>query len=143
VPLLAAAADNRAKVRARSMRCLAMVGQRLVARGPAGQREIKSIVEAATKALSDANPDVRQSARLVAAVLGRAAGEGALDCPLAPKLQSSIPAGLDVSTFDAFDPEALHRCTELSRTTASSGTRLLTRPAAASTVAKSSGNPRG
>lgn len=118
-PLLAMVSHRRAEVRNKAVRCLAMLAQRLHARGTAGQKELRVIAETAAKALGDASPDVRQSARMVAVTLSRAIGDGTLeDCMATAKLQAAVPAsGLDPASFDAFDPDAVHRCTELTRTT--------------------------
>lgn len=106
-PLISTAANRQAKIRERALRCLAMLSQRLALRGPTANRDLKSIAEIAAKALSDASPDVRQSARLVGVVLERAYADGLLDdCSAVAKLQSALPPGIDPSTFDAFDPDA-------------------------------------
>lgn len=118
-PLLSSAASRRPEVRAKAVRCLAMLAQRLAARGQAANRDLKAIAELCAKALSDANADVRQSAKIVAVALDRAAADGALDdCSALAKLRAAIPAGIDVNTFDAFDMDAGARTTPSAQGTA-------------------------
>jgi hypothetical protein len=110
--LQAAAGHRRQEIRAKAVRCLAMLAQRLAGKGPSAGRELKSVADLAAKALTDANPDVRQSARMVAMAVDRAASEGALDdCSAKTKLQAAIPPGVDLSSFDAFDVDAVFRTT--------------------------------
>jgi len=149
VHLLAFAAHRRAEIRARALKCLAMVAQRLIARGPAGYNDLRSIADLAAKALSDASPDVRQSARFAAVTLQKAVAEGSLDGPAAAKLHGAVPAGIDVASFDAFDSDSAQWSTDCSRSTpssAQSGMRAISRqamsPPNANTLAKPSGNSR-
>merc|ERR1739845_206914 len=102
VPLLAFAAHRRAEYRAKAVRCLAMVAQRLTAKGSNGHHDLKSIADLAAKSLSDASPDVRQSARFAAVALQKAVAEGSLDGAVVSKLQGAVPAGIDLVNFDAF-----------------------------------------
>lgn len=110
---LAAAGHRQPRIRAQAVLCLAMLGQRLRARGPAAQRELRLVAEAAGKLLTDASVDVRQGARAVAIVLS-----GAVDGPQAARLAAAVPPGLDCGAFDAFAPDSLRRCGDLGRSTA-------------------------
>lgn len=113
-PLLAAAANRQPRVRQQAVWCLAMTAQRLRERGAQGRDQLRSVAEAAGKALGDANADVRQSARLAAIVL---AGAGGLlgECAGGAKLAGALLPGVDPATFDAFDPDSAQRCAELAR----------------------------
>jgi len=113
-PVLAGASHRKAEIRAHAVWCVAMLVQRSLQRGEAGQRELRTLSDAAVKYLSDANADVRYSARMVAMVI---AGRNVLlnELPGEAKLKAAVPAGVDTASFDAFDPDARHPNTNFAR----------------------------
>jgi len=116
-PVLAAVTHRRAEIRSRATWCLAMLTQRSLQTAAKGGKggDVRLLIEAAGKAISDANPEVRQFARVLASVL---AGGGVLDDgPAGSKLRNAALPGLT----DAFDVESVRRCMELSRTTTGAG----------------------
>lgn len=114
--LLGSMTHRQPRIRERTAWCLAMLTQRIrVVRGPGGSQageHLRSIAEAASKALGDANADVRLAAKVAAVTLVAASTAGVLDeCLLSPKLLAAgdIP-GVDPAAFDVFDPETMaHR----------------------------------
>lgn len=115
-PFLAQEKHRQPRVRERAVWCLAMVIQRLAAKGPTGtaREQLRSIADTTAKALGDANAEVRHSARVAAVAL---AASGVLgECAAGAKIDGAIPPGIDVVAFDAFDAEHMHRCAELART---------------------------
>jgi len=112
--VLASLAHRRHEIRAKAVWCLAMLAQRLGLRGP-GHADLRVIAEATEKALGDANADVRTYARVGAIALSAACGDEFEDLPSAAKLSAALIAGIDPAAFDAFDPDLVHQCGELSR----------------------------
>merc|ERR1712032_839742 len=113
-PALTAATNRQPKIRVQALSCLAMLAQRLRGKDPLPHHSIQSIAEATGKALSDANGDVRQMARVAATVLSTEAMLQEL--PACARLHAAALSGIDPLSFDVFDAESLLQCTELSRT---------------------------
>lgn len=124
--LVTSAGHRRAEIRARAVWCLAMLGQRLGARGE--QRDLRGLADAVGRALADANAEVRQAARVAVIALAASGGLALLDCPLAAKLSAAVPPGANLSSFDAFDLGVLQRGQDFFRTAPQSGTSAMSGP---------------